>query len=1104
MLLTMANFCFSQTDVSFELIQPASSPAIDLDLVKGSKLGGNQIYDMDGDGDNDFLFYAASAGFPDYHFIAYINDGENHYRRIEMEAEPGISGLATEPIVRFADLNRDGINDLVIGGEKALANSNDAGATRVFFGDSEGQLHYQSQLVLQSTHSGDFRLVDFNGDTHPDIFLISSLYGTSLLLNDGAGNFSEAEKTGFTDKLTLRLAVSKFYDGGVDVIVHIYDGGLTNVIYRYEEGTFTEVIRDFRTINSPYHALEFGDANGDGYPDLFILDVDQTLLYLNDQSGNYVLDTSNDFDDLSAYHNYSLHFEELNNDGADEIAFAISEDELAIFWNDSEGNYGEHDSYVITDFRRVPFGDVSGDGYPDIVNYGTRDISDPSITSDETIPLIFINDQANGFDSAAFNITPEFRDGDIAFFDANEDGAPDMLVSGAYYVGTESITELYLNDGAGEFTLTSGLPFEGLEYASMATSDFNGDEHEDVVLSGLEQNDEAKTTIYLGDGAGGFAEDFSNSLRGILGESIAFDANGDQYPDVLIIGRDISDVLFAELYLNDGFGTMTLHVAGLTGLDSVSVATGDVDADQDIDLLIKGVDASDMNQTLLYLNDGLGNFTEATDTGLASLADGRALMFDVDGDKDLDIYLSGGGQFLVYKNDGFGNFTGAQSDEGAFRTAAIAGDIDLDGDLDLIESGKWANDYEDGGVPRTFVYFNDGSGNFTKASVGALHGIFDSALALADIDGDLDLDFMLSGPVEDYLDNSSRLYRNTSCGSTATVNQEVSSCTAYNFYGTILNTTGNYQNIIYSIDGCARTVNLDFIFTGDSETISASACDSYEFDGQTITTSGLYQAVYTNQYACDSLVTLNLAILTDEVEVDIDACDSYELDGATYSISGQYFGFFTNQHGCDSVVTVNLTILERTEGSEDVEMCNSYDWEGTNYSVSGIYQETLINAAGCDSTATLNLTILEEPVAQIQLDEDFILAESVEDATYQWYDCDTETALEGENQLTLSPPAAGSFYVAVDNGSCASVSECIDFEDVVMSISQDFISPSAYPNPTSSHIKLDLEQEYETIEVEVMTIAGHLVNHIIKSNTNEIVIDLGDKKGESTYRRIGY
>ena len=65
-----------------------------------------------------------------------------------------------------------------------------------------------------------------------------------------------------------------------------------------------------------------------------------------------------------------------------------------------------------------------------------------------------------------------------------------------------------------------------------------------------------------------------------------------------------------------------------------SCAMGDIDNDGDLDLIITGPDAVLANRkTTLYSNDGLGNFTEITDTGLSNDTEGGDIAFaDVDGD----------------------------------------------------------------------------------------------------------------------------------------------------------------------------------------------------------------------------------------------------------------------------------------------------------------------------------------------------------------------------------------------------------------------------------------------------------------------------------------
>ena len=92
-------------------------------------------------------------------------------------------------------------------------------------------------------------------------------------------------------------------------------------------------------------------------------------------------------------------------------------------------------------------------------------------------------------------------------------------------------------------------------------------------------------------------------------------------------------------------------------------AMADIDNDGDLDLLITGKDG-DLNndRTTLYSNDGLGNFTEITQSSLSILTDSGSIAFaDTDGDGDQDLLLTGRNSSTYYAhfylNDGSGNFT---------------------------------------------------------------------------------------------------------------------------------------------------------------------------------------------------------------------------------------------------------------------------------------------------------------------------------------------------------------------------------------------------------------------------------------------------------------
>ncbi len=166
----------------------------------------------------------------------------------------------------------------------------------------------------------------------------------------------------------------------------------------------------------------------------------------------------------------------------------------------------------------------------------------------------------------------------------------------------------------------------------------------------------------------------------------------------------------------------------------------------------------------LFLNDGEGRFTDAT---AASGADDRgygmgAACGDVDGDGDVELYVTNVGPNALLSNLGAGRFedvTGAAGvGDGGFGASAAFFDYDLDGHLDLLTLNylHWsaANELEcfnaqglaDYCSPQTYaspardvLYRNRGDGTFADATVAAgLDRAIGNGLGLAcgDFNGD--------------------------------------------------------------------------------------------------------------------------------------------------------------------------------------------------------------------------------------------------------------------------------------------------------------------------------------------------------------------------------
>ncbi|HYF30766.1 MAG TPA: VCBS repeat-containing protein [Chitinophagaceae bacterium] len=156
-----------------------------------------------------------------------------------------------------------------------------------------------------------------------------------------------------------------------------------------------------------------------------------------------------------------------------------------------------------------------------------------------------------------------------------------------------------------------------------------------------------------------------------------------------------------------------------------AMAAGDVNGDGREDVLIG---ASQGQGDALYIQQANGNFEYHAVTDFiadSNASTGRVLLFDADGDKDLDAYMTTGGyndydendprlQDRLFINDGKGNFSwsaGALPIMAFSKSCAAAADADGDGDIDLFVGGRVVpGRYPE--APASYLLLNDGKGKF--------------------------------------------------------------------------------------------------------------------------------------------------------------------------------------------------------------------------------------------------------------------------------------------------------------------------------------------------------------------------------------------------------
>lgn len=665
--------------------------------------------DINTDGKTDLI--VASTGYSTNTGRVYVFYNDGNYASRGYAADIIITGEATSNYfgtsLLTGDFNADGKKDLAVG---AKGYSTNTGRVYMFYNDGSMPTTAASAdaVMTGETTSNLFgyalATADFNADGKTD--LIASATGYAVTFGSGRvytfynGSIVTENASGADLFITASFAAQASFglamatgdlnaDSKIDLAVgsDSFSSAQGNAYLYYNDGSIpTAAGSADASITGPSsgtfgYTLATGDFNADGETDLAVANPSSGEVHFFNNDGSYPASYAADDATTNGPDNrgVSLAVGDFNSDGKTDLlagasTYSSSTGQAFIFYND--GSYSNTPDVTITGSATsdafgitVVAGDFNADGKTDVV-VGANGTS----SSTGTVYAFY---SQNGTLNTNRDITGEAGSDlfgeSFATGDFNVDGRIDLAVGATGYSAGANTGRVYVfyNDGvmptgaASSDAIISGEAAGDLFGGALASGDLNADGKTDLAVGAIDAgtSDYGRAYIFYG------------------GSITTENASG---ADVAIVGVTLAD---------DAFG--------------VSLTTGDMNADGEVDLIVGSYDSffDTKGRVYIFYNDGSyptsssGYSVRITGNAagdyfsLPSIASGD---FNADGRVDLVVgaynYSSTTGRAYIFYNDGSIPTTAATADviitgestSNFFAKSLVAGDLNADGKTDLV------------------------------------------------------------------------------------------------------------------------------------------------------------------------------------------------------------------------------------------------------------------------------------------------------------------------------------------------------------------------------------------------------------------------------------
>jgi hypothetical protein len=699
---------------------------------------GVSVVDINNDGWPDIYVSATINTNPEKRKnLLYINQGLDksgipHFK--DMAAEYGLADTSYSTMAAFFDYDNDGDLDMYL-------------VVNEIVNPSVPNVFHKLAHDGSFPSSGKLFRNDWNDSLkHPVFKNVSRESGVAIEGYGHSVNICDINQDGWKD-------------------IYVTNDYLPNdlLLINNHDGTFTDRLSDyFKHTSSNAMGVDVNDVNNDGLEDFIVLDMNpednfRKKMMLN--SASYLTYQNSDY--FGYNYQYVRNTLQLNQgprvNRGDSIGPPVFSD-ISFYAGVAETDWSW--TPLLTDFDNDGYRDlIITNGFPkDVTDHdfiAFRNISSSLVSTSDLLKQIpevklhnyaFHNNGNLGFSdvSADWGLsTPTFSNG-AAYADLDNDGFPDLIVNN-------------INDEAGIYRNRSAENQK--EPNHFLKIKFSGDnKNRDGFGAKVELHyDHGKQQVYENTPYRGYLSSVENIAFFGLGKAVIVDTVIVRWPDgnqqilnqvksnqLLLVKqsdakgkydfnkpilagytefKEITDSLGMEYthqekdYIDFNIQKLLPHKLSDYG---PALAVGDIDGNGLEDLIMGG---SSYQSARIFLQQPDGKFVQKSLMQQDSLRkpehDMGLLLFDADGDGDLDLYIASGGnemprnttgyQDRFYLNDGKGNFTlhpEAIPKNMTSKFCVRAADYDHDGDLDLFVSGR----VDPGNYPRpvsSFIWRND-------------------------------------------------------------------------------------------------------------------------------------------------------------------------------------------------------------------------------------------------------------------------------------------------------------------------------------------------------------------------------------------------------------